>query len=138
VKTHTSKTSGLRSVGCISYQFPTRGTPRQVSASHDKSPPCTTTLRLRLVHGPWRAALAQGASTTIDACGGAIPHAMQVQQLAAMQAAHCDKSLNVGLTGCAAIPSPSSRTLPHTSSARHAQAPSTMCTGLDLGSSMTG
>jgi hypothetical protein len=30
---------------------------------------------------------------------GMIPHAMQVQQLAAMQAAHTDKSLNAGLTG---------------------------------------
>jgi hypothetical protein len=28
-----------------------------------------------------------------------ILHAMQVQQLAAMQAAHPDQSLNVGLTG---------------------------------------
>jgi hypothetical protein len=34
-----------------------------------------------------------------DARGGKIPHAMQVQQLAAMQAAHPDKSLNAGLTG---------------------------------------
>jgi hypothetical protein len=41
---------------------------------------------------------------------------MQVQQLAAMQAAHPDKSLNAGLTGCVAITSPSSSTLPHASS----------------------
>jgi hypothetical protein len=31
---------------------------------------------------------------------------VQVQQLAAMQAAHTDKSLNAGLTSCVAIPSP--------------------------------
>jgi hypothetical protein len=44
VKTHTGKTSSLRLVGCISDQFPTRGTPttslrlaQQVSTSHDKS-----------------------------------------------------------------------------------------------------
>jgi hypothetical protein len=59
---------------------------------------------------------------------------MQVQQLAAMQAAHPAKSLNAGLTGCAAITSPSSPTLPHASSARGIQAPSTTCTSLDLGS----
>jgi hypothetical protein len=38
---------------------------------------------------------------------------MQVQQLAAMQAAHLDRSLNAGLTGYAAITSPSSLALPH-------------------------
>jgi hypothetical protein len=38
---------------------------------------------------------------------------MQIQQLAAMQAARPDKSLNVGLTSCAAVTSPSSPTLPH-------------------------
>jgi hypothetical protein len=38
-------------------------------------------------------------SATTDARGGKIPHAMQVQQLAAMQEAHPDKSLNAGLTG---------------------------------------
>jgi hypothetical protein len=85
---------------------------------HDKSLPRTTSLRLRLERGPWRAARAQGASTTTDERGGTIPHAMQVQQLAAMQAAHPDKSLNANLTGCAAIPSPSTLTLPHASSAR--------------------
>jgi hypothetical protein len=37
---------------------------------------------------------------------------MQVQQLAAMQAAHPDKSLNAGLTSCVAIPSPSFLALP--------------------------
>jgi hypothetical protein len=144
-KTNTGKTSGLWPVGCISDQFPTRGIPttslrlaRQVSASHDKSLPRMTTLRLRLVHGPWRAARAQDASTTADARGGTIPHVMQVQQLAAMQAAHSDKSLNAGLTSYAAIPSPSSLALPHASSTRGTQAPFAMHTSLDLGSGVAG
>jgi hypothetical protein len=53
VKTHTGKTSSLRPVGCISDQFPTKGIPttslrlaQEVSATHDKSPPHTTSLRL--------------------------------------------------------------------------------------------
>jgi hypothetical protein len=53
VKTHTGKTSSLRPVGCIFDQFPTKGIPttslrlaRQVFASHEKSPPCTRSLRL--------------------------------------------------------------------------------------------
>jgi hypothetical protein len=52
VKTHSGKTSSLQPVGCISDQFPTRGIPRklriarEVSASHDKSPPHTTSLHL--------------------------------------------------------------------------------------------
>jgi hypothetical protein len=105
---------------------------------HDKSLPRTTTLWLQLVRGPWSAARAQGASTTTDARGGTIPHVMQVQQLAAMQAAHPDKSLNAGLTSCVAIPSPSSLALPHASSARGTQAPSTTRTRLGLGSGMPG
>jgi hypothetical protein len=56
--------------------------------------------RLRLAREPGRTAKAHDASTTTDACGGTIPHAIQVQQLVAMQAAHPDKSLNLGLTGC--------------------------------------
>jgi hypothetical protein len=46
-----------------------------------------------------------------------MPRAMQMHQLAAMQAASLDKCLNVGLPGCATIKSTSSPTLPHTSSA---------------------
>jgi hypothetical protein len=80
----------------------------------------------------------RGASTTTDTRGGMIPHAMQVQQLAAMQAAHPDKSLNAGLTNCAANPSPSSPTLPHASSAQDTRVPSTTHTSLDLGSSVAG
>jgi hypothetical protein len=59
---------------------------------------------------------------------------MQVQQLAAMQAAHPDKSVNASLTGYTAITSPSSPTLPYASSARGTQAPSTTHMSLDLGS----
>jgi hypothetical protein len=69
-------------------------------------------------------AMAQSASTTTDTCGGTIPHAMQIQQLAAMQAVDPGKSLNAGLNSCAAIPSPSSLALPHASSCpRHSSTP---------------
>jgi hypothetical protein len=111
---------------------PLEGPPRQVSASHDKSPPRTTSLCLaRQVStshdkspphtrspasaGTWDQT--HRASTTTDARGGTVPHAMQIQQLAAMQAARPDKGLNAGLTGYASITSPSSPTLPHASSA---------------------
>jgi hypothetical protein len=59
---------------------------------------------------------------------------MQVQQLAAMQAAHPDRSLNAGLTGYATITSPSSPALHTQSSARGTEAPSTTRASLDLGS----
>jgi hypothetical protein len=108
---------------------PLEGPPRQVSASHDKSPPHTTS---PAPAGTW--AQTHNTSTTTDTCGGTILHVMQVQQMAVMQAAHPDKSLNAGLTGCAAVTSPSSPTLPHASSARSTQAPSTTRTSLDLGS----
>jgi hypothetical protein len=85
---------------------------RQVPASHDKSPPRMRSLRLsRQVSashdkfgsdwrvGPDAQQKLTARSTTTDARGGKIPHALQVQQLAAMQAAHPDKSLNSGLTG---------------------------------------
>jgi hypothetical protein len=111
---------------------------RQVSASQQKSPPRTTSPRLRLVRGPGHAVQAQGASTTTDACGGTIPRAMRIHQLAAMQAGGSNKSLNAGLPDCTAIPSPSSPTLPHASSARGTQAPSTTRSSLGLGSSVAG
>jgi hypothetical protein len=82
--------------------------------------------------------MTRGTSTTTNARGGTIPHAMQVQQLAAIQAAHPDQSLNAGLTGCMAIPSPSTLTLPHASSARGTRAPSTTRTSLDLGMGVAG
>jgi hypothetical protein len=44
---------------------------------------------------------------------------MQVQQLAAMQAAHPDKSLNAGLTDCAAITSIISHSTTRKLSPRH-------------------
>jgi hypothetical protein len=55
-----------------------------------------------------------------------------------MQAAGPDKSLNAGLTGCTAIPSTSSPTLPHASFARGTQAPPTAGSSLDLGLSVAG
>jgi hypothetical protein len=49
-----------------------------------------------------------------------------------MQLARPDKNLNAGLTNCVTIPSPSSPTLPHASSARGTQVPSTTRTNLRL------
>jgi hypothetical protein len=131
--------------------FPLEEPPRQVSASHEKSSPRTTSLHLaRQVSAPhdkssprttspvptgvW--AQTHGSSIAINACRGTNLHIIQVQQLAAMQAARPAKSLNAGLTSCTAITSPSSLTLPHASSARGTQAPSTMHISLDLGLGM--
>jgi hypothetical protein len=85
------------------------GLAREVSASHEESPPHT---RSPAPTSAW--AQTHSASIATDACGGTNLHVTQEQQLAAMQAAYPGKSLNVGLTGCAAITSPSSPTLPHT------------------------
>jgi hypothetical protein len=79
-----------------------------VSASHDKSPPRPTSLAQT-------SAWAQtGASIAIDACGETNLHVTREKQLAAMHVASPGKSLNAGLTGRAAVTSPSSPTLPHT------------------------
>jgi hypothetical protein len=77
------------------------------SASHDKPPPRT---RSSAPTSAW--AQTHIASIATDACGGTNLHVTKEQQMAAMQAAYPDKSLNEGLTGCAAITSPSSPTLP--------------------------
>jgi hypothetical protein len=58
-----------------------------------------------------------GSIFATDTRGETNLHVMQVQQLAAMQAARPAKSLNAGLTSCATITLPSSLTLPHVSSA---------------------
>jgi hypothetical protein len=109
--------------------FPLEEPRREVSASHEKSPPRT---RSPVPTGAW--AQTHGTSTATDACEGTNLHVMQAQQLAAMQAARPDKRLNAGLTRCAAITSPSYPTLPHASSDRGTQAPSTTRNSLDLGS----
>jgi hypothetical protein len=77
-------------------------------------------------------------STSIVTRGGTIPRAMQMHQLAVMQAAGSDKSLNAGLSGCTTIPSTSSLTLPYTSLSRGTQAPPTTGSSLDLGPSVAG
>jgi hypothetical protein len=59
---------------------PLAGPPRQVSTSHYKSPPRT---RSPAPAGPW--AKTHSTSATTDARGGTVPHAKQVQQLAAMK-----------------------------------------------------
>jgi hypothetical protein len=103
---------------------------RQVSAPHEKTPPCTTSPALT---DAW--AKTHGTSPRREhhhqRVWGTVPHAMQVQQLAAMQVSHPDKSLNAGLTDWVTIPSPSSLTMPHASSTRGTQAPSMTRTSLD-------
>jgi hypothetical protein len=86
-----------------------------VFASHDKSRPRTTSLRLtrqvrlRLVRG----AQTHDSGIATDAREGANLHVTRKQQLAAMQATCPGKSLDAGLTRRATITSPSSPTLPH-------------------------
>jgi hypothetical protein len=80
-----------------------------VSTSHDKSPPRTTNPALT---SAW--AQMHGARIATDARGGTNIHVTRERQLAAMQAVCPGKSLNASLTGCTAITSPSSPTLPHT------------------------
>jgi hypothetical protein len=72
------------------------------SASHEKSLSPTSA---------W--AQTHGSGIATDARGGANLHVTRKQQLAAMQTTCPSKSLNAGLTGCTAIPSPLSPTLPH-------------------------
>jgi hypothetical protein len=113
VKTLTGKTPGPWPDGCISDQFPTRGT--RLCLGHDKSPPRTTSLRLarqvrlQLVHG----AQTHNSGVATDAHEWANLHVTRKQQLAAMQATCPSKSLNAGLTSRATITSPSPSTLPH-------------------------
>jgi hypothetical protein len=76
-------------------------------ASHDKSPPRTTSL-LQLVRG----AQTHDSGVTTDVHEGANPHVMRKQQLAAMQATCPGKSLNAGLTSRATITLSSPSTLP--------------------------
>jgi hypothetical protein len=101
---------------------------RQVSALHDKSP----SVRPRLVCRPGRTTRASPLTHMEER----ISKSCKIQQLAAMQTARLAKSVNAGLTSCAAITSPSSPTLPHASSARGTQEPSTVHSNLDLGSGM--
>jgi hypothetical protein len=109
--------------------FPLEEPPRQVSASHDKSLPRTRSLAPT---DTWAQMHGMGIAT--DACGRTNLHVTKEQQLADMQAAYPVKSLNAGLTGYAAITSPSSPLCHTQNSARDTQAPSTTRTSLDLGS----
>jgi hypothetical protein len=78
------------------------------SASHDKSPPRTTS---PAPTSAW--ALTQNSSITTDAHEGANLHVTWEQHLAAMQTTCPGKSFNAGLTSRATITSPSSPSLPH-------------------------
>jgi hypothetical protein len=112
VKTLTVKTSSLRPGGCITDQFPTRGTSlrltRQVWASHDKSPPRTTSPAPTSTWGQTR-----NSDVATDSHEGTNIHAMRKQQLAVMQTTCPSKSLNACLTSRATITLPSPPTLPH-------------------------
>jgi hypothetical protein len=118
---------------------------------HDKSPPRTTRLRharqVSATHdlpiaptGAWAMtrSVSPGRERHHRNAWGTIPRAMQEHQLAVMQAAGLDKSLNAGQYGCVAIPSTSSPTIPHASSVRGTQAPSTTRSSLSLGPSAAG
>jgi hypothetical protein len=106
VKTLTGKTPGPWPDGCISDQFPTRGT--RLRLGHDKSPPRTTS---PAPTSTWGQTHNSGVAT--DAHEWANLHVTRKQQLAAMQATCPSKSLNAGLTSRATITSPSPSTLPH-------------------------
>jgi hypothetical protein len=118
------------------------GSTRQVSASHDKSLSHTTSLRL--ARPPPNSDWCVGHDTRREpraehhlrnACGNDSPRHANTQA-GGHARADPNKSLNAGQSGCAAIPSTSSPTLPHASSARGTQAPST--TRIGLGPSMAG
>jgi hypothetical protein len=78
------------------------------SASHNKSPPRTTS---PAPTSAW--AQTHGACIATDAHEGTNLHVTWEQQLEAMQTTCPGKSLIAGLTGCTTITSPSSPTLPH-------------------------
>jgi hypothetical protein len=83
VKTITSKMSYSELVGSFSDQFPTRGTP------HNESPPrmtsCSFTREVSASdQGANRTTWCDpGTRTPLPRCVGAVPHAMQMHQLAA-------------------------------------------------------
>jgi hypothetical protein len=81
---------------------------RQVSVSHHKSPPHTTSLAPT---SAW--AQTHGSGEATDACGEANLHVTWERQLAAMQETCPGRSLNASLTRRATITSPSTSTLPH-------------------------
>jgi hypothetical protein len=111
---------------------------RQVSASHDKSPPHTTSLhlarqvRIRLVRGPRHKARARppthaGKRISTSYGGGSWRPCRRPAPAGA---------LNANLTSRAAITSPSPPLCHTQSPARGTRAPSTTRAGLDLGSRM--
>jgi hypothetical protein len=82
----------------VSGQLAASPTNFPLEGPHDKSPP-----RIRSTASADTWAQTHSTSATTDACGRMVPHAMQIQQLAAMQAARPDKGVNAGLTSCTAI-----------------------------------
>jgi hypothetical protein len=82
---------------------------RQVSASHDKSPPRTTSLRLRLVHGPRHTARARPPAHA----GKRISTSYGDDSWRPCRRLAPAGALNADLTSCTAIKSPSTFALPH-------------------------
>jgi hypothetical protein len=112
---------------------------------HDKSLPHTRSLRLArqvsdsewyVGHDTRRELRARGPPPT--RVGERFPAPCKYNSWRPCKKLTPTRALIAGLTGCAAIPSPSSPTLQHASSARGTQAPPTTSSGLDLGSSVTG
>jgi hypothetical protein len=88
---------------------------RQISALHDKSPPRTTS---PAPTSAW--AQTHGSGEATDACGEANLHVVRERQLAAMQATYPGRGLNASLTSRAIVTSPSTSALPHaTPNPRH-------------------
>jgi hypothetical protein len=81
---------------------------RQVSASHDKSPPRATSPAPTLA---W--AQTHGSGEAANACGEANLHVTRGRQLVAMQVTCPGRTLNASLTSRAIITSPSTSTVPH-------------------------
>jgi hypothetical protein len=137
-KTHTGKMSSLRPVPYKRDPPRSHRLAQQVTASQNKSPPRTTSPGSAWCVGHDTRVEPEARATPPKHVGGTIPRALQTHELAVLQAAGPDKSLNASLSGCAAIPSTSSPTLSHASSARGTQAPSMTRSSLGLGPSVAG
>jgi hypothetical protein len=109
---YTGKAPNLHSGSSLSDKSLSRTTSlrlaRQVSVSHDKSLPHTTS---PAPTSTW--AQTRGSGEATNACGEANLHVTRGRQLAAMQATCPGRSLTASLTSRATITSPSNSALPH-------------------------
>jgi hypothetical protein len=118
---------------------------RQVSASHDKSSPRTRSLHP--ARAPPDSDWGVGHDTRHDLemqtpptrrVGDRFPAPCNHTRWRPTQAVGPDMSLNAGLLSCVAIPLSSSPTLPHASFSRGTQAPPTTSSSLQLGLNVAG